>query len=95
MRNIVAAIVLFAFALGGCSTVTHKAAGGLCTGTKRPYQVKGKWYHPQAHYDYEETGTASWYGQRFHGSPKSCGEAFNMHGISAAHKHSPFHRSFA
>ena len=90
MKKIVGAIILAAFALGGCSTtVTEKANGKLCSGTKKPYQVKGSWYTPQEHYDYEEEGVASWYGPRFHGRPKSCGEIFNMHGISAAHKTLP------
>jgi rare lipoprotein A len=51
--------------------------------------VKGNWYEPQEHYDYQEEGVASWYGPRFHGRPKSCGEVFDMHGISAAHKTLP------
>lgn len=85
-------MMLVAFALGGCSTttVTEKVQQDkLCTGTKRPYKVMGTVYTPQEHYDYEETGVASWYGPRFHGRPKSCGEIFNMHGISAAHKTLP------
>lgn len=82
--------LILPFLLVGCSTVTHPTTEDkLCTGTKRPYQVKGNWYYPQNHYDYEETGTASWYGDLFHGRPKSCGEIFNMHGISAAHKTLP------
>lgn len=82
--------MLFAVVLAGCSTVPERAANGkLCTGTKRPYQVKGEWYTPQNHYTYEEVGIASWYGPRFHGQPKSCGEIFNMHGLSAAHKTLP------
>ncbi|MBM3468718.1 MAG: septal ring lytic transglycosylase RlpA family protein [Alphaproteobacteria bacterium] len=90
MKKIVAALVLVAFALAGCSTVSEKTVGdNLCTGTKKPYQVKGNWYTPQEHYEYEETGIASWYGPHFHGRPKSCGEIFNMHGISAAHKTLP------
>jgi rare lipoprotein A (peptidoglycan hydrolase) len=91
MKKIVGAIILAAFALVGCSTVGEgqKTTDKLCTGTKRPYQVKGNWYTPQEHYDYEEEGVASWYDPRFHGRPKSCGEIFNMHGISAAHKTLP------
>lgn len=90
MKKSVAAIIGIAFVLVGCSTpVTQKANDKLCTGTKRPYQVQGTWYSPQEHYDYEEEGIASWYGPRFHGKPKSCGEIFNMHGISAAHKTLP------
>jgi rare lipoprotein A (peptidoglycan hydrolase) len=91
MKGIVGALILAAFALVGCSTVREapKSPDKLCSGTKRPYQVKGVWYTPQEHYQYEEEGVASWYGPRFHGRPKSCGEIFNMHGISAAHKTLP------
>ncbi|MBX9804798.1 MAG: septal ring lytic transglycosylase RlpA family protein [Alphaproteobacteria bacterium] len=91
MKKLVGAIILAGFALAGCSTttVTEKAQDKLCTGTKRPYQVKGTWHYPQDHYNYEEEGVASWYGPKFHGRPKSCGEIFNMHGISAAHKTLP------
>jgi len=47
-----------------------------------------------AHYQrpgqgYVETGTASWYGEDFHGKPTSSGERYNMYGISAAHKTIP------
>lgn len=86
------AIALVALVLGGCSTTTprgEKSPDKLCTGTKKPYQVKGSWYTPQEHYNYKEEGIASWYGPRFHGRPKSCGEIFNMHGVSAAHKTLP------
>lgn len=89
MKKIACALILIAIVLSGCSTVGEKSPDKLCTGTKKPYQVKGTWYNPQDHYDYEETGIASWYGPRFHGRPKSCGETFNMHGISAAHKTLP------
>jgi rare lipoprotein A len=85
----IGALLVTGLIMAGCSTVTEKASGKLCTGTKRPYQVKGTWYEPQEHYDYDEVGVASWYGPRFHGQPKSCGETFNMHGISAAHKTLP------
>ncbi len=30
--------------------------------------------------------TASWYGEQFHGRPTSCGERYDMHGFTAAHK---------
>ena len=90
MKKTTGAMLFLAFALGGCSTtVTEKAHDKLCTGTKKPYKVMGSWYTPQEHYDYQEEGVASWYGPRFHGKPKSCGEIFNMHGVSAAHKTLP------
>lgn len=75
--------------LVGCSTTQQQAATKLCSGTQRPYQIKGTWHYPQDHYDYEERGVASWYGPGFHGKPKSCGGKYNMHGISAAHKTLP------
>ena len=36
-----------------------------------------------------ETGTASWYGEPFHGRQTASGETYNMYGISAAHKTLP------
>jgi len=36
-----------------------------------------------------EKGTASWYGKRFHGRRTSSGERFDMHAMTAAHKHLP------
>ncbi len=36
-----------------------------------------------------ETGTASWYGEDFHGKPTATGEIYNMYGYSAAHKTIP------
>lgn len=55
--------------------------------TQRPYTIFGKTYYPlpSAH-GYEETGIASWYGPQFHGKTTSCGETYDMHGLTAAHK---------
>ena len=36
-----------------------------------------------------ETGTASWYGEDFHGKPTAQGEPYDMYGVSAAHKTIP------
>lgn len=59
--------------------------------TSRPYQIKGIWYHPQPHFEYEEVGIASYYGggDVFHGRPTATGERFDMNGLSAAHKTIP------
>jgi len=35
-------------------------------------------------------GMASWYGEKFHGNITTCGEKYNMHKISAAHRTLPF-----
>jgi rare lipoprotein A len=58
-------------------------------GTWKPYQVAGKWYYPEDQPDYDETGTASWYGDAFNGKPTANGETFDMYGLSAAHKTLP------
>ena len=39
---------------------------------------------------YYEVGVASWYGPGFHGNLTANGEAYDMHGVSAAHKTLPF-----
>jgi rare lipoprotein A len=53
------------------------------------YQVNGVWYHPKVNYDYDETGTASWYGPGFDGKPTSDGEIYDMNKMTAAHKTLP------
>ncbi len=39
---------------------------------------------------FEQTGTASWYGNRFHGRRTASGERYDMHAYTAAHKSLPF-----
>ena len=52
----------------------------------RPYETLGKRYVPLARVGpFEQRGTASWYGKRFHGKPTSSGEAYDMYKMSAAH----------
>ena len=56
----------------------------------RPYKVLGKHYTPMTSgKGYEQTGYASWYGQKFHGHLTSNGETYNMFAMSAAHKTLP------
>ena len=74
---------------GGGSSGPHTAVGGVGKVTTKAYFCRGTWHYPQNFYDYDETGLASWYGPGFHGKPKPLGEAFNMHGISAAHRTLP------
>jgi rare lipoprotein A len=40
-------------------------------------------------YGYDERGTASWYGQDFHGRNTSSGEPYDMYKLSAAHRTLP------
>lgn len=58
--------------------------------TGKPYKVAGRWYYPMATADgYDETGTASWYGTKFHGKKTANGERYDMYAMSAAHKTLP------
>ena len=50
-----------------------------------PYQIFGVSYFPQNYEDFEEIGTASWYGDDFHGKPTANGETYNMDSMTAAH----------
>jgi len=54
-----------------------------------PYEVKGVWYHPKVDYDYDETGTASWYGEQFQGRYTANGEVYDLNQLTAAHKTLP------
>lgn len=57
------------------------------TGQKvgKPYMISGKMYYPEADIDYDEVGTASWYGPGFHGKYTASGEVYNQHALTAAH----------
>ncbi len=55
--------------------------------TGKPYTIAGKRYHPlQSAAGFDETGTASWYGRKFHGRKTANGERYDMHALSAAHR---------
>ncbi|SFM33302.1 rare lipoprotein A [Halopseudomonas yangmingensis] len=55
-----------------------------------PYQVFGVRYVPmQDGRNYRETGLASWYGTKFHGQLTANGEAYDLYGMTAAHKTLP------
>ena len=41
-------------------------------------------------YLFEQSGTASWYGRRFHNKKTASGEKYDMNKLSAAHKNLPF-----
>ena len=59
-------------------------------GNKSPYEVYGKHYTLIKNVQgFEQTGDASWYGQKFHGQRTSNGELYNMYGMTAAHKTLP------
>lgn len=59
-------------------------------GNRSPYTVWGKSYRVLDTSDgYVATGTASWYGAKFHGHKTSNGETYDMYAMSAAHKNLP------
>lgn len=58
--------------------------------TMRPYTVMGKRYCPTiVKVGDTFSGTASWYGDDFHGKQTSNGEYYNMYALTAAHKTLP------
>ncbi len=55
-----------------------------------PYSVMGKTYYPMSDARrYRAVGTASWYGTKFHGQATANGEAYDLYGMTAAHKTLP------
>lgn len=55
-----------------------------------PYTVFNVGYRPLRNAEgYRERGVASWYGKKFHGRRTSNGEAYDMYGMTAAHKTLP------
>lgn len=87
--------------LAACASLGGKGGGGrdafpvvtdpapIVSGTMRPYQIRGRWYHPKEQPNYDEVGQASWYGGYHHGRPTSTGERFDMNALTAAHKTLP------
>jgi len=59
-------------------------------GNRSPYQVLGKSYTVlDDHSEFSETGTASYYGAKFHGRLTSNREVYDMYAFTAAHKSLP------
>jgi len=59
-------------------------------GNHSPYVVFGKTYYlTNTSQDFEQTGTASWYGKKFHGHTTSNMEIFDMYKMTAAHRTLP------
>jgi rare lipoprotein A len=51
----------------------------------KPYIVAGRIYVPEEDVNYREEGTASWYGDDFHGRLTAKGEVFDTGALTAAH----------
>jgi rare lipoprotein A len=55
----------------------------------KPYKIRGKWYHPREDPNYKANGTASWYGDAFHGRLTANGEIYDMNNLTGAHPTMP------
>ena len=51
----------------------------------KPYQIAGVRYQPREDPGYDRVGSASWYGELFHGRRTANGEIYDMDRLSAAH----------
>jgi rare lipoprotein A len=85
--------ITLASLIGGCATrkiVSHPPSSKKYPTTQRPYKINGKTYYPiDSARGYRESGTASWYGKKFHGRKTANGETYNMYAKTAAHKTLP------
>lgn len=54
-----------------------------------PYEIQGVAYFPQNYEEFEEVGTASWYGADFHGKKTANGETYDSSTMTAAHRTLP------
>ncbi|MGO1749187.1 MAG: septal ring lytic transglycosylase RlpA family protein [Marinobacter sp.] len=75
------------FDASGLSDAVPVYQAPVSAGNKSTYTVWGKQYSVLKSNDgYVASGTASWYGEKFHGHKTSNGETFDMYQMSAAHK---------
>ncbi len=95
--------MLCAAAMSGCSALRAKgpdATDGVhgvgsavppsATGNPDSYVVFGQRYFVLGSSEgFQEQGSASWYGDDFHGKRTSSGVPYDMHAMTAAHKHLP------
>ena len=58
--------------------------GGGVYRVGKPYQLNGAWHYPREDPSYDRVGTASWYGELFHGRRTANGEIYDMERLSAA-----------
>jgi len=85
-------------AVSGCASRSGEAAyshpspeDGSGLVASLPYRVDGHVYYPLSDSSgFSQEGTASWYGQDFHGKRTSNDEVYDMNALTAAHKTLPF-----
>lgn len=83
-------VALLSLSLCACSLTSTRSSRSSARHSGKSYVVNGKRYYvlPSAE-GYKEKGTASWYGQPFHGRKTASGEVYDMNKLSAAHKTLP------
>jgi rare lipoprotein A len=75
---------------GAIPDLVPRAEPPAASGNMLQYEQNGRTYRVlDWSYGYDERGTASWYGEQFHGRPTSSGEPFDMYQLSAAHRTLP------
>lgn len=84
-RAAVFALLVLLAACGGTRKESPAPPGGGVYKLGRPYQVGGRWYHPEFDPEYDRIGLASWYGREFQGRRTANGEIFDRNRPSAAH----------
>lgn len=98
MRSISLILSLLSVLLIGCEEPDIEQRVDFCRGknnayfagaTWAPYTIYGKTYTPQKCYDYDQIGTASWYGSDFHGKKTASGQVYNQYKLTAAHRTLP------
>lgn len=68
---------------------TRLPRGGGRDQLGKPYMVAGKMYYPKEDRKYRRKGSASWYGDAFHGRLTANGEIYDMTSLTAAHPTMP------
>ncbi len=84
-KKYVVIAIISVVALSSCSVQRGGNLVERIRGGYYPYKVK-QYVRP----GYTEYGTASWYGNKFHGRRTADGEIYNMYAMTAAHKTLPF-----
>ena len=91
-------ILILGFLLAACGSTSGPELGAHRAGyhpghpmykVGPAYQINGVWYYPKVDYDYDQNGTASWYGPGFDKQVTANGEVYDMNQLSAAHKTLP------
>ncbi len=81
-------LLVVAISVGLASCGGGYNSGSYTGGTYKvgkPYVINGKRYIPRVDPNYDRTGLASWYGDKFHGRTTANGERFDMYAMTAAH----------